>query len=145
MAIFARLSSCTSSLFLTHDSIECISILISPSTIITCIYVPPSADLCYHRALNDFLANLSPVYTHLILGDFNMPDIDWLSMSASTMCSEMFCDAIVDFNLFQLLDKPTHITGSILDLMLTDHPEHVSDVTVHDINLSSDHYLITTQ
>ena len=62
MAVFARLSSCTSSLFITHDWHDTIE-----STIITCIYVPPSADLSYHRALNGFLANLSPAELSTII------------------------------------------------------------------------------
>ena len=77
------------------------------------------------------------------MGDFNMPDIDWYSMSASTLCSEMFCDSIVDTNLYQLVDKPSHIRGNILDLILSDHPEHISDTTILDQTFSSDHYLVT--
>ena len=54
----------------------------------------------------------------------------------------MFCDTTVDSNLSQLIDKPSHIKNNILDLIFWQIIMNM--FTVHDINLPSDHYLITT-
>ena len=106
--------------------------LISSALVVTCIYVPPISDLHYYLTLMDFINNLTPDYNHLIAGDLNMPDIDWNSMSAPSICSKMFCDAIFNRNLCQLISKPTHIKGNTLDLVLSDTPECISDINISD-------------
>ena len=87
-----KLSSCTSSLLSSHDTIQGISVLISPSLAITCIYVLPASDFSYHLTLLNLVNSLSSENNHLIVGDFNLPDIDWDSMSTPSICSEMFCE-----------------------------------------------------
>ena len=62
------------------------------------------------------------------MGDFNMPDIDWSTLSAISTYSNSFCDAVYDNNLYQLVTVPTHIKGNTLDLLLTDTPDNVTDI-----------------
>ena len=81
-----------------------------------------------HNSLLDFLHNLSPSHNHIIIGDFNMPDIDWSTLSAISTYSNSFCDAVYDNNLYQLITVPTHIKGNTLDLLLTDTPDNVTDI-----------------
>ena len=60
--------------------------------------------------------------------------------------SAKFCEIIFDLNLCQLISKPTHIHGNILDLVLTNNPDQLFDLTVHSmqpLSISSDHYVIT--
>ena len=134
--------SCTSSLFLSHTSIECISILVAPSLIITCVYVPPVCDFSYFLTLFDFLSKLSTDYNHLLVGDFNMPDICWNSMAAKSINSDLFCETILNINFCQLVDRPMHIKGNILDLILSNSPEHIFNIYISDNTYSFDHYLI---
>jgi len=60
--------------------------------------------------------------------------------------SDNFCEFIFDSNLTQLVDTPTHTCGNILDLVLTNCPEQISNLLVHPPQyqcVSSDHHLIT--
>jgi len=38
----------------------------------------------------------------------------------------IFCDALFGLNFSQLIDKPTHSAGNILDLVLTNALENIS-------------------
>ena len=60
--------------------------------------------------------------------------------------SNNLCELIFESNLVQLVDSPTHVCGNILDLVLTDNPDHVTNLLVHPPDyqcVTSDHYLIT--
>ena len=124
--IFVK-SSLPSTLSPTTFNVESISVIISTHLIISCIYLPPAVDDSIHISLLDFLHNLSP-HNHIIMGYFNMPDIDWSTLSAISTYSNSFCDAAYDNNLCQLITVPTHIMGNTLDLLLTDTPDNVTDI-----------------
>ena len=72
-----------------------------------------------------------------------MPDIDWSAMSAPSTCSEMFCEAIFNRNLSQIISKPTHIKGNIIDLVLSDTPECITEINISNQTYSFDHYFIS--
>lgn len=115
---------------------------------VSCIYVPPNQDDFYHSSLSQTLYSLYslPAHSHLIIGDFNMPDIDWSTLSAVSQKSDLFCDTIFNCNLTQLINKPTHKQGNILDLVLTTDPDNTCNLVVHDESTtfsSSDHYTIS--
>ena len=93
--------------------------------------------------LNTISAHSAPV---LLLGDFNSPDINWSTLTDSSTSLNNLCEFIFESNLVQLVDSPTHICGNILDLALTNSPEHVTNLLVHPPDyqcVTSDHYLIT--
>ena len=80
------------------------------------------------------------------MGDFNMPDINWLTLSGHSGFSNQLCDLIFEFNLSQLVDQSTHICGNILDLVLTNCHDHIGSLIFHSHGphiVSSDHYLIS--
>ena len=58
----------------------------------------------------------------LILGDFNMPNINWIEGSGF---SADFCDFLGDKNLFQLVTEPTR-AHNILDLVITNMEDSIS-------------------
>ena len=63
----------------------------------------------------------------------------------SSSNSNLFCDFIFQYNLSQLIESPTHIQGNTLDLVLTNDPELVSDLSIHthlSHTLNSDHFII---
>ena len=80
----------------------------------------------------------------IVLGDFNLPDINWFSMSSSSVVGSFFCSSLEKLNLLQLVSNPTHIKGNILDLVFTNDPDRPTDVVVHSASsLSlSDHHPI---
>ena len=82
-----------------------------------------------------------------ILSDFNLPDINWAALTGSTLISNNFYECIFQSNLTQLVESPTHTHGKILDLVLTNCPEHITHLSVHPPEyqcITSDHYLIKT-
>ena len=90
---------------------------------------------------------LTNIVHYLITGDFNLPDINWNTLSSTSQLSNVFCDLVFNLNLAQLNVKPTHIHGNILDLILTNNEEIILNITVHPQEaflLCSDHYPITS-
>ena len=110
------------------------------------IYIAPQYNSDYYNECFEYVAELantsSPVIT---MGDFNLPDTDWLSLSASTMIANQFCDLVFNSNLAQLVDLDTHIHGNILDLVLTNAEDIIHSLTIDCSNstfLRSDHFVI---
>ena len=64
--------------------------------------------------------------TILITGDFNMPDINWSTLTGCSMISNNFCEFIFQSNLAQIVNIPTHKHGNTLDLILTDNTENIA-------------------
>ena len=81
------------------------------------------------------------------MGDFNFPDLDWSSLYGTSDSSRLFAEFIFNSNFHQHIHTPTHSGGSTLDLLFTQSPELVQNVTVHTssplLHVSSDHYLIS--
>ena len=89
--------------------------------ILSCAYLPPGpSDSC----MNDTISSLTQVIESnppadtILIGDFNLPDIQWDTLSSTSSTSCAFCDFIFDNSLTQLIDQPTHIQGNILDLVM---------------------------
>ena len=81
----------------------------------------------------------------IVLGDFNAPDLDWATLSASSTNSQILCDIFFHLNLSQMIIVPTHSKGHILDLLLTnmDHPIRHIHFDVSSSAILSNHYPIT--
>ena len=74
-----------------------------------CIYTPPNSppDI-YH----DIFTSISQYFINnpvLLLGDFNLPDICWSSLSSSSPSGSTVCDYLFDLNLSQIITEPTSI------------------------------------
>ena len=71
-----------------------------------------------------------------------MPDVNW---SAPSSFSSLMCDFLFDYNLSQYISESTHHQGNILDLVLSNSIDRLSNVLVHPTLCShmSDHHLIT--
>ena len=111
------------------------------------VYVPPNATVEYHTELINYLATItsssSPV---LITGDFNMPDINWSTLTGCSLTSNNFCEFIFQSNLAQAVNTPTHKHGNMLDIILTDNTEIIANLMAHPLEyqcIPSDHQLIT--
>ena len=77
----------------------------------------------------------------IIIGDINLPGIDWANHCADSKSSDFF-NAINDNFMTQMIDFPTHVKGNILDLLITDVPDTI--VNIEDIGRlgKSDHCMI---
>ena len=67
----------------------------------------------------------------MLLGDFNLPDIDWNTLSGTSVISNQFCDFVFDTGLCQLINEPTHVHGNILDLLLTNIEENIHSLLIY--------------
>ena len=112
--------------------------LIHVKCIVCCVYSPPTVSLTTFTDTLSFLSNLASDHNVLIIGDFNLPDLNWSTLSGSSVMSNLFCDFVFDYNLSQLVSVPTHIKGNCLDLVLSNLPE-----TVDSVNSSPNPLLLT--
>ena len=88
-----------------------------------CMYVPP--DVTRDRNIIQNLCNCIELYKQkaklfFLTGDFNMPFINWSSFNSSATSGELFLDYCIKNNLVQHIYEPTHVSGSMLDLILCD-------------------------
>ena len=104
-------------------------------------YRPPSnPDFSVLREYLTTVDNNEDVY---LLGDFNLPDIIWDTVSVKTKTNRRtlhneFLETISEFGLTQHVMVPTHEKGNTLDLVITNKPELVHAVEI--IPGLSDHY-----
>ena len=120
-----------------------------------CIYrsPTPTADfIANNKNLNRLLQTIcAKTYSHVCLvGDFNYKDINWKSWTTSHGDDSKefkFIESLRDCFLFQHIDKPTRVRGnddpSLIDLLLTNEENQVSDVVHHAPLGKSDHSVIS--
>jgi hypothetical protein len=76
----------------------------------------------------------------IVLGDFNMPNIDWITYSSNDPICKRLLDTIFDLNLTQFVHTPTRL-GNVLDLILSNCCDNLINVNVCE--LISDHQLVS--
>ena len=120
-----------------------------------CVYRSPTAGPDANKNnenLNRMMRTIyAKSYSHVCLvGDFNFKDINWVSWSTNhgeQSKEAQFIETIRDCFLFQHIETPTRVRGndepSLLDLVLTNEEEHVSNVVHHCPLGKSDHSVIT--
>ena len=144
IAVSQRISS---KLIFISPTIEMIAIelILHRHMIICCIYIPPQSSENYITDVIESLHQLPPNLQLIILGDFNFPEIEWETLNSSSSSGSLLCDHLFSLNLIQLIDEPTHIQGNILDVIITNQPDQISNLTVDKSSScsKSDHYLIT--
>ena len=114
-----------------------------------CVYLPPqsSKNLAIVQTLLKALKSLATKSEELyILGDFNFSKHDWVEYNDAHSMGQplkQFLIFLEEYALHQLISTPTHNSGNILDLVITSHPQNVSNVEVLDPFTSScDHNTI---
>jgi len=94
--------------------------------------------------LRDLLQEIGSKH-HVLMGDFNYPDIDWSVHSCLPTASEdsqLFLDCLDDNFLSQHVTVPTR-KDSILDLVISDDPDTVDGVQNLGSFASSDHDILS--
>ncbi|XP_074606425.1 uncharacterized protein LOC141859465 [Acropora palmata] len=120
----------------------------SSSYFVGVFYRPPSSDLTYLEGLAKSLDKVSLISEHaniLLLGDFNLSDIDWdlIGPLQPNSLSDYFCNSILNFfSLSQLINQPTRL-DAVLDLVISNRPENISNIKIGDGLGCSDHNIIT--
>lgn len=104
-------------------------------------YRPPNADTKLLLDMQVVLQN-STYQDLVIIGDFNLPGIDWFDVRATcdSANNSLLIDIIQDNFLTQLVNE-TPRECNILDLVLSTSPEFVCELPVGE--LFSDHHCLT--
>lgn len=102
--------------------------------------------------LNSSLLETRECSCNIVIGDFNLPELDWSAdccapvNTGSRTDHNVFCDQLMgDIFFQQFIPGPTHIAGNKLDLLLCNCPEIVEDIlTPHPRKkrFPSDHYVV---
>ena len=81
----------------------------------------------------------------VIVGDFNYPDIDWINMTARNEQSKKLVNVIGDNFYNQHVEFPTHVSGSLIDIVLSSEQNLI--VETKDLGRigASDHNAILCQ
>lgn len=128
-----------------YDTFECLESSIYGSVMarICIIYRSPSSKGGKHflEEFSDFLSSMICSQGNLILvGDFNYHVND-----PSDSGAMKFQETLKSFNLEQLVTKPTHRSGNILDLVIAHEEQNmISSIDVMDYGFP-DHYAVTME
>ena len=82
-------------------------------------YRSPSSDMAYLTKLVQSLEKFPPSCNILLLGDFNLPNVNWNLVAPwqPDIISDFFCDSVINrFGLSQPVNKPTR-GDALLDLI----------------------------
>src|SRR5207253_6283973 len=93
-------------------------------------YLPDGRDEIGILNMNRFIINnVSKTSPNIVVGDYNMPGINWSACKVESAQQQCFFDCMADLGLEQLVTEPTR-DGNILDLILVDNERTVFDVSV---------------
>ena len=102
----------------------------------------------HRNEVNNYLRKLASsrkYKKHCLIGDLNLSNTSWPEGDTNVELERGFVDLFNDLGFEQLIDRPTHERGKVLDLLLTNVPRLVSNVNILSKNevCSSDHFGIT--
>ena len=113
-----------------------------------CVYNPPCTNIntSLQSALDELRENC-PTQNLVLLGDFNLPDINWtkctvLNRSNYKNMHRSFLEMAAEFELHQHIYEPTHVKGNTLDLVFSSQQDKIFNCQVIEPGLS-DHFLIS--
>ncbi|GAB0203202.1 hypothetical protein GRJ2_002785800 [Grus japonensis] len=104
-------------------------------------YRPPSQDDATDELFFKELREASRSTALVLMGDFNLPDINWEHHTADTSRSRSFLKHLDDNFLVQLLKEPTR-KGALLDLLLVNREGLVGEVAIGGRLGHSDHEVV---
>ena len=108
------------------------------------IYRPPDCDTEQNQLI---LKEIIKTTTHkrIIVGDFNLPDIDWITSTAHSTFSRDFLSTVQENGFYQLVSESTRSRGnqsSLLDLVIVSDEKMVRDIQYQEPIAKSDHSVI---
>ena len=126
----------------------------SPKIFVSVFYRPPNNKQEFTQPFLNFLQSISRFSkSHaIVLGDFNFPNIQWVTncgfVQSDTSDEYAFSEGLKENSFFQLNNIPTHFTenkGTVLDLVITNDPERVTNITTlppESAGIHTDHHLL---
>jgi Reverse transcriptase (RNA-dependent DNA polymerase)/Endonuclease-reverse transcriptase len=109
-------------------------------TTVFLVYRPPRQTADVLQRLESFIDTIGE--RTILIGDFNVPDIDWQEGAAGSAATRRILEKCDDKFLEQMVTFPTHNKGNILDLVLTNVPEEVLNVEAAGNLGTSDHTML---
>jgi hypothetical protein len=107
------------------------------------VYRPPRTSPEAYDNMANFIRSTRG--NRVLIGDFNLPNIDWEGGLAWGAGPDKVMEACRDEYLEQMVTFPTHIRGNCLDLLLTNIPERIENVRCMGRLGSSDHVMIQAE
>ena len=111
---------------------------------ISVTYRPPGQNHELDTAMYNILHRSLQNNESLILGDFNLPHIEWQSLSGVERESHSMLEFLEDNFLTQLVSEPTR-ENSILDLVIASQDHLINKVTVGEHLGSCDHKVVRVE
>ena len=128
----------------TDIEIICVDMIFGSQKLrlITC-YRPPFytiTDVAYLELMISIIYNLCySVSQIIIVGDFNLPKMDWPSyVSPNEKCHSIFLNLVNELGLHQFVKEPTP-NMNLLDLVFSNNSSLISDISVECPFSTSDH------
>ena len=122
----------------------CVKIVVDKIKInISVTYRPPGQNLEKDNEMYNVLRQSLRCDESIILGDFNLPHINWLTNTGVEAESHRMLEFLEDNFLSQLVNQPTR-ENNILDLIIVSNDRLVNDVIVGEHLGSCDHRLLRT-
>ena len=109
------------SISLTYSNFEFICVDLKSNIRLLCFYIPPDSSKCpltinnICKIISFYLTTSTPF---ILLGNFNLPKINWNTFTAKGHSAKIFLDYCIKNGLTQLVNSATHKDGNILDLAL---------------------------
>lgn len=101
---------------------------------IAVVYRPPSNSSSSNDELSSFISEFCIDKEIVVVGDFNLPSIDWspsITVPYPSTQDKAFLDAFDLLGLTQWVTEPTYPrSGNILDIVLTSEPDRVGDIDI---------------
>ena len=109
-----------------------------------CVYRSPnSTDVNNNKLLENIMWASRNYPEVLLIGDINLPSIDWCSNYSSNDYEMRFLDVLDEGGMEQMITEPTRYrisqSPSLLDLLVTSNPSSVTNIVISDPFGKSDH------
>jgi len=102
-------------------------------------YRPPSSGPANTASLCEILRSLDS--NTVLIGDINLPGVNWTENQADSKGRELL-NTVTEESLQQMVSFPTHLKGNTLDLVITNCPERIIDITDQGRLGRSDHCIL---
>ena len=132
------------------DELLYVSIKLQMETLfLASVYRSPNSSTKNNTTINDFIRQKSQRSIFLMIGDLNLPKIDWESNTSNTVVGSKennFLNALTDSYLTQHTNRPTRIRGddkpSLVDLVISETSTPVEEMEHLPPLGDSDHALL---
>jgi len=152
VALLVRNDITVSEVIVSNDyndvEVCCVDLLLDTDNFrVIMYYRPPHYTLADEQYLDLSLRCFSSLMSNassqvILMGDFNLPNVDWIHYSApATPFYDKFLSFVNESGLLQFVSEPTR-HENILDILLTNVPDLISDLQVQCPLSTSDHNVV---